>query len=134
MSRRDSYWFIAGALVASAILAGTHAWLPPTPPVHHATMSPQPSATAGSMDDVTNKLAARLATEGGSDNDWRLLAESYDYLGRKADADAARAHIASASPKAAGQATGEEIADIADALDKPHAQGSSGATGNARAN
>lgn len=194
MSPRDSFWFLAGVLVAVAIMVTVRAWLRERPAVGdahvnsaqsrigarpaiptfavpvaaglalvgvalgiyfllgspdsiastHAAVasqppqdtqnSQQPAPTAGSLDDVTNKLAARLATQGGSDNDWKLLAESYDYLGRKAEADAARAHIASASPQAAGQATGEQIADIADALDKPHAKGNSTPAGNARAN
>jgi cytochrome c-type biogenesis protein CcmH len=87
------------------------------------------------QDDVTNKLAARLATQGGSDNDWKLLAESYEYLGRKSEADAARAHIASAAPMAGsagdltGGSTGDQIADIANALDKSHARGGVNAAG-----
>jgi cytochrome c-type biogenesis protein CcmH len=193
MSPRDSFWFLAGVLVAVAIMVTVRAWLRERPalgeapaqqgesrsngrpaipsfavpvaaglalvgvalgiyfllgspdsiasaqaatatqPPHDTQMS---SPTAGSLDDVTNKLAARLATAGGSDNDWKLLAESYEYMGRKAEADAARAHIASAAPIAGaaamagstgdatgGQTTGDQIADIANALDKPHAQG-----------
>ena len=134
MSRRDSFWFLVGALVAVAIMVGARAWQrePPTPPVHDSTIAQHPSGAAGSLDDVTNKLAARLATDGGSDNDWKLLAESYEYLGRKADADAARAHIASTGPTAAP--TSGQLADIADTLEKPHAKTSNGAGGNARGN
>jgi len=197
MSPRDSFWFLAGVLVAVAIMVTVRAWLRERPalgeapvrqgespsngrpagrraipsfavpvaaglalvgvalgiyfllgspdsiasaqaatatqPPHDTQMS---SATAGSLDDVTNKLAARLATAGGSDNDWKLLAESYEYMGRKAEADAARAHVASAAATAGaaamaggagdptgGQTTGDQIADIDNALDKPHAQG-----------
>ena len=178
MSPRDSFWFLAGVLVAVAIMVTVRAWLRErpalgeTPPeggvkrpaipsfavplaaglalvgvalgiyfmlgspdsiaAAHASAAPQPShdqpaANAGSLDDVTNKLAARLAAQGGSDNDWQLLAESYEYLGRTDDAKAARAHVASVAPLAAasgdssaGQASGEQIADIADAFDKPH--------------
>jgi hypothetical protein len=103
----------------------------------HAVASPEPSrqigqssATAGSLDDVTNKLAARLATKGGSDNEWKLLAESYEYMGRTAEAKAAKAHIVSATPAAPGessseepvsQVSGEQIAEMADAFDKPAA-------------
>jgi cytochrome c-type biogenesis protein CcmH len=182
MSPRDSFWFLAGVLVAVAIMVAVRAWLrgrsalgetpakgearrPPIPafavpvaaglalvgvalgiyfllgspdsiasahpatgaqPSHEAQMGQQPSPTAGSLDDVTNKLAARLATQGGSDNDWQLLAESYEYMGRAAEAKAARAHITSGAPvaaasgdAAAGQATSDQIADIADAFDKP---------------
>jgi cytochrome c-type biogenesis protein CcmH len=100
----------------------------------------QSSATGGSLDDVTNKLAARLATQGGSDNDWKLLAESYEYMGRTAEAKAAKAHIASATPAAAGetgpdepmsQVSGEQMAAIADAFDKPAAGNASAAPANA---
>ena len=64
----------------------------PAPDPTHAT---QAGATqAGALDDVTHKLAQRLATQGGSDEDWNLLAQSYDYMGRAEDARAARKHIA----------------------------------------
>ncbi|HWM71294.1 MAG TPA: hypothetical protein VNO35_32310 [Steroidobacteraceae bacterium] len=186
MSPRDSFWFLAGALVAVAIMVTVRAWLRERPALSEglagrsaipsfavpiaaalallgvalgiyfllgspdsiasshavaATQSSQqmpagqPSATAGSLDDVTNKLAARLAAQGGSDSDWKLLAESYEYMGRTEEAKAAKAHIASASPVAATDAptqdTGDQIAasqisasqvsDIADSLDKPAA-------------
>jgi hypothetical protein len=180
MSPRDSFWFLAGVLVAVAIMVTVRAWLrerpalgeatakrPPIPsfavpvaaglalvgvalgiyfllgspdaiapahasaapqPSHDTQVGQQPSPTAGSLDNVTNKLAARLAAQGGSDNDWQLLAESYEYMGRAAEAKAARAHVASAAPMVAaggdstpGQASGDQIADIADAFDKPHA-------------
>jgi hypothetical protein len=116
---------------------------------HDTQINQQPSPTAGSLDDVTNKLAARLAAQGGSDNDWKLLAESYEYMGRAAEANAARAHVASAAamgalmgatgdstagqPTTGGRPTGEQIADIANALDKPHAKPTAGtdASGNA---
>jgi cytochrome c-type biogenesis protein CcmH len=183
MSPRDSFWFLAGVLVAVAIMVTVRAWLrerpalgeasagsgarrPPIPsfavpvaaglalvgvalgiyfllgspesiassqattaaaqPSHDMQMGQQPSPTAGSLDDVTNKLAARLAAQGGSDKDWELLAESYEYMGKAAEAKAARAHAASATPMAASstaegptQASGDQIADLADAFDKP---------------
>lgn len=173
MSPRDSFWFLAGVLIAVAIMVTVRAWLRERPALGeapagdgakrpsipsfavplaaglalvgvalgiyfllgspdsiasaHASAAPQPAPTAGSMDDVTNKLAARLATQGGSDNDWQLLAESYDYLGRTEDAKAARAHVASTAAMGAGstsagaaRVSGDQIADIADAFDKPH--------------
>jgi hypothetical protein len=189
MSPRDSFWFLAGALVAVAIMVTVRAWLRERPALSEgaagrsaipsfavpiaaalallgvalgiyfllgspdsiasshavaATQSSQqmpagqPSATAGSLDDVTNKLAARLAAQGGSDNDWKLLAESYEYMGRTEEAKAAKAHIASASPVAAadaptqvtgdqiaasqvsaGQISASQISDMADSLDIP---------------
>jgi hypothetical protein len=183
MSPRDSFWFLAGVLVAVAIMVTVRAWLrerpalgeataesgarrPPIPsfavpvaaglaligvalgiyfllgspdsiassqaataaqPSHDMQMGQQPAPTAGSLDDVTNKLAARLGTQGGSDKDWELLAESYEYMGKAAEAKAARAHVASATPMAASsiaegptQASGDQIADMADAFDEPH--------------
>jgi hypothetical protein len=185
MSPRDSFWFLAGALVTVAIMVTARAWLRERPALagrstipsfaipiaaalaligvalgiyfllgspdsiasSHAVASAAPaqqmsqsSATAGSLDDVTSKLAARLATEGGSDNDWKLLAESYEYMGRTAEAKAAKAHIASATPVAAGetgpdkpmsQVSGEQMAAIADAFDKPAAGNASAAPANA---
>jgi len=183
MSPRDSFWFLAGVLVAVAIMVTVRAWLrerpalgeatagsgakrPPIPsfavpvaaglalvgvalgiyfllgspdsiassqattaaaePSHDTQMGQQPSPTAGSLGDVTNKLATRLATQGGSDKDWELLAESYEYMGKAAEAKAARAHVASATPMAASstaegptQVSGDQIADMADAFDKP---------------
>lgn len=48
--------------------------------------------SAGSMEAATEVLAARLAAEGGSDDDWNLLAQSYDFLGRADEARRAREH------------------------------------------
>jgi cytochrome c-type biogenesis protein CcmH/NrfG len=47
---------------------------------------------AGSMEAATAALADRLAAKGGSDQDWELLAQSYDFLGRKSEAQQARQH------------------------------------------
>ncbi|HEV7431737.1 MAG TPA: hypothetical protein VGN77_01740 [Steroidobacteraceae bacterium] len=60
---------------------------------------------AGSMDSAVSGLESRLAGGGGSDADWELLAKSYEFLGRTADAAAARQkHLATVSPTA-GAAT-----------------------------
>jgi cytochrome c-type biogenesis protein CcmH/NrfG len=45
---------------------------------------------AGSMDAMLTRLQDRLAKQGGTDADWQLLAQTYDFLGRKADAVSAR--------------------------------------------
>jgi cytochrome c-type biogenesis protein CcmH/NrfG len=53
------------------------------------------SATAdhgGDMRAVTEQLAQRLAQQGGSDDDWQLLASSYEMLGQQEQADRARRH------------------------------------------
>lgn len=49
-----------------------------------------PSAAAGSMDAALAGLERRLGQGGGSDGDWELLAKSYEFLGRPADAAVAR--------------------------------------------
>lgn len=49
---------------------------------------------AGALDEVTRNLAQRLAQQGGTDDEWRLLAQSYEFMGRTEDARAARTHIA----------------------------------------
>jgi hypothetical protein len=179
MSPRDSFWFLAGALVTVAIMVSVRAWLRERPARAVRTAIPsfalpiaaalaligvalgiyfllgspdsiasshgaasgrdsatpagagspqqqmgQSSANAGSLDDVTRKLAARLAAKGGPDSEWKLLAESYDYMGLAAEAKAARAHIASTTPADAGNmatdgsaVTGEQMAAVAEALD-----------------
>jgi cytochrome c-type biogenesis protein CcmH/NrfG len=50
------------------------------------------NANAGSMEAATAALAARLAAKGGTDKDWELLAQSYDFMGRSAQAQQARQH------------------------------------------
>jgi hypothetical protein len=47
---------------------------------------------AGSMNSAIASLESRLAKSGGSDGDWELLAKSFEFLGRPADAAQARAH------------------------------------------
>ncbi len=50
------------------------------------------AARAGSMDAAIAALQARLAKSGGSNDDWELLAKSYDFLQRPKEAAQARAH------------------------------------------
>jgi tetratricopeptide (TPR) repeat protein len=54
------------------------------------------AASAGSMEAATAALSLRLGAGGGTDADWELLAQSYDFLGRTADAKLAREHKVSA--------------------------------------
>ncbi len=128
MSPRDSYWFLAGALVSLATAFALRATFA-TPAATHpqpvdavantqfdssamrvAALIAQPDAvvdaagtdapsapSAGSLDEVTGKLASRLAASGGTDDEWRLLAQSYDYMGRPKEAADARAHTANSS-------------------------------------
>lgn len=91
------------ALLAAALVGGWHE-------TAVASMAASPSATwtmpgardaagrsdgtssAGSMEISIAELSARLATDGGADADWELLAQSYDFLGRASDAALARQH------------------------------------------
>ena len=52
---------------------------------------PAPKPGAGSMDSAIASLEARLAKGGGTPDDWELLAKSFEFLGRPADAAKARA-------------------------------------------
>jgi cytochrome c-type biogenesis protein CcmH/NrfG len=68
-------------------------------PVPASSTAPSTSASmtaagrsAGSMEAVTLALKTRLAAEGGPDDQWELLAQSYEFLGRSADAGLAREH------------------------------------------
>lgn len=47
---------------------------------------------AGTMDSAIASLESRLAKGGGGADDWELLAKSFEFLGRPADAAQARAH------------------------------------------
>lgn len=112
MSPRDTYWFIAGAASGLAIGAlGVYFLVATTggaqqtnrtdvlmPGERWPTLADASSTTghtddAGSIETVTRNLAQRLTTDGGTDDEWRLLAQSYEYMGRPDDARAARMHV-----------------------------------------
>jgi hypothetical protein len=95
--------------------------------------------SAGSLEEVTRKLAARLASRGGSDGEWRLLAQSYEYMGLTSEARAAQAHISlSEGNLDHGAATGnagtvqavstEQMAAVAQLLDSQGAPNARAAT------
>lgn len=48
------------------------------------------TGAGSSMEAATQALEARLAAQGGSDEDWNLLAQSYEFMGRSEDAARAR--------------------------------------------
>ena len=108
-ARRTAVAFAAALLLMSAAAVSLYRfWGAPSllgaAPAH-------PAAGGGtaieSVESATLKLADRLASGGGSQADWELLAQSYDYLGRGAEAAAAR-------QKAAAQSAmpGKEVAAI----------------------
>jgi cytochrome c-type biogenesis protein CcmH len=98
MSARDVLWLLTGALAAAAaslvlypILLTRHTI--PTPAAADA-IAAHASGSAQLADSMASAVAAlenRLAQGGGSNADWELLAKSYEFMGRPADAAAARA-------------------------------------------
>jgi cytochrome c-type biogenesis protein CcmH/NrfG len=99
---------IAAGIVATFAIAATIIYLtishPRTsgvaqvsPTAPHPDVGASSSGTkAQSMEAATAGLAARLARNGGTADEWELLARSYDFLGRPDDARQARAHEAQA--------------------------------------
>ena len=64
-----------------------------TPPAQNGPAQGGPTKAAASpMNRAIASLQARLAKGGGSADDWELLAKSYEFLGRPAEASKARAH------------------------------------------
>ncbi len=88
---------VAGALTRNAAGAGN-------------TGSGPDSTRAGSMDAAITALQSRLAKGGGSDDDWELLAKSYEFLSRPEQAAQARAHRLPTLPAAAASAPGAPAA------------------------
>jgi hypothetical protein len=133
-SRRDLFWYCAGVLSVLVVglllraLNGSQNSSAPTVDVApDPTPSPAPSAAAakspqaaGSMEEMLARLEARLASQGGSDSDWELLAQTYEFVGRSADARLARSHQLPAS------VTPAESADPAPDTQRP-ASSSAGA-------
>ena len=58
------------------------------------------------MESATAGLEARLARDGGSPADWKLLAQSYEFLGRAADALRAREHVSAAGAPSDSESSG----------------------------
>jgi cytochrome c-type biogenesis protein CcmH len=75
-------------------LAATSTGHPGAMPMN--TGDPTAVGNAQSMEAVAERLSTRLARGEGSDEDWQLLAQSYDFMGRSADAERARKHVVSA--------------------------------------
>jgi hypothetical protein len=108
----------AGAFGTAAKVFGD-ATGPAAPPDGAANPASKPGA--GSMDSAIASLEARLAKGGGSPDDWELLAKSFEFLGRPADAAKARAKqlpspAGDAKSSASAQATGSTAAGSAVAV------------------
>ncbi len=115
--RRDRVALIAaGAFVVLAFVV--YAWVGTPAVVTQATAvsahaSTAQSATsngeaAGSMIDAINKLVAKLAAGTGSDADWQLLQQSYQFLGDTQAAELAQQH--QLKPDAAANAVAAPVA------------------------
>lgn len=89
-----------------------------------ATASPHPGAGDGdagppqSMESVVASLEARLARDGGKREDWLLLAQSYDYMGRTADAQRARQQAEGATNEGSANPLAQVAAAMAPAENK----------------
>jgi hypothetical protein len=71
-----------------------------------------PAGKARSLEEATAGLEARLSRQGGSASDWTLLAQSYEFLGRTADAQRARERaLSSGAPPATGADPGGPATD-----------------------
>jgi hypothetical protein len=91
--------------------------------------TPETKAGAGSMDSAIASLEARLSKGGGSADDWELLAKSFEFLGRPADAVKARAHQLPplSDPTAASDPSGTPMASAGAASSAPGAATASSA-------
>ena len=81
---------------------------------HAAAPVGSAAANAGSMGEMLVRLEARLGTQGGTDADWELLAQTYEFMGRATDANSARSHHVAGGP-ASGAAAAAAAAATATA-------------------
>jgi cytochrome c-type biogenesis protein CcmH/NrfG len=85
----SAFFLIRGGPAAPWLAAATA-----SPDASRSAKASTPAAgdSAGSMEAATLALATRLAARGGPDEQWDLLAQSYDFLGRNEEAARARQH------------------------------------------
>jgi cytochrome c-type biogenesis protein CcmH len=115
-------WVIAGGLAVAFAVAATilhfaissRRNLADNAPHAVAATAPNSAASASSsaqsMQAAVAGLEARLASAGGTNTDWELLAKAYEFLGRADDAQRARAHVASpASDLTQGQGSAMSV-------------------------
>jgi len=76
----------------------------------HPAVSANADAPPDSMDNVVARLEQRIARGGATRDDWLLLAQSYEFLGRTADAQRARDSAANpATPTAPSTTTASKV-------------------------
>jgi cytochrome c-type biogenesis protein CcmH len=95
----------------------------------HAVGASDAVAQAQSMEAATAGLAARLARGGGSDQEWELLAKSYDFLSKPEEARLAREHKVSPAAVAEGSAGAPAGPSMRDALEAVAEAGAAGTQG-----
>ncbi len=71
-----------------------------------------PKPAASPMDSAVTSLESRLAKGGGSADDWELLAKSFEFLGRPADAIKARAHQLPAGANSTGTGANNTVTSL----------------------
>ncbi|HEV8017754.1 MAG TPA: hypothetical protein VGP32_04250 [Steroidobacteraceae bacterium] len=103
----------AAAIIYLAVGAHRSAATHPTGDTANAAAA----APAKSLQAEIAGLEARLARGGGSDADWALLAQAYDYLGRPDDARRARAHSAIPGSAPVGMLSAADLAAAAAATE-----------------
>jgi cytochrome c-type biogenesis protein CcmH/NrfG len=118
-------YFAVGARSGTRQSETVNAAAPP-----HPGMPPKSSGQAQSLDAATSGLEARLNRDGGSAEEWLLLAQSYDFMGRSADADRARTRAAALKgtpagtvPNATQPMNATSVASAAGAFDGTRADG-----------
>jgi cytochrome c-type biogenesis protein CcmH/NrfG len=96
---RPALWVgLAALLSITATTIGMYVWIGAPAAIGAGQVVSAAAASSASaagkappgMEVVTARLAARLEAQGGTAEEWRLLAQSYDFLGRPAQAAAAR--------------------------------------------
>lgn len=81
----------SGGAFGNAVKAFADSTKQSSDPASPSSNAAPPKSNAGSMNTAIASLESRLAKGGGSDGDWELLAKSFEFLGRPADAAKARA-------------------------------------------
>lgn len=110
------WWFFAGSLAgalatlaATALMHGTPRQSTAQSALGHPGMA-APATKAESMEVATAALQSRLDQHDGTPEEWQLLAQSYDFLGRPKEAAAARARVRNANP---GKQDWPDASDVA---------------------
>jgi cytochrome c-type biogenesis protein CcmH len=75
--------------------------------VPHAGLASSEGGQVGSMEASIQKLADKLAAGGGTDAEWDLLAQSYEFLGNAEAASDARQHQVPGAPQPVVQAASD---------------------------